>query len=85
MYLIGWGVGRGGGVLVNVGVPRGDVKGGRGVDVDVLVAPSWARAAGSGAPPDAVQASSRARPASAASANAAPPPASCAVRSVVGP
>lgn len=72
MNLSGWGVGRGGGVLVNVGVLRGDVKGGSGVDVDVLVAPSCASAAGSGAPPHAVQASSRARPASAASANAPP-------------
>ncbi len=61
------------GVLVNVGVLRGEVKG--GVGVDVRVAPSCASAAGSGAPPDAVQANSRARPASAASANAAPPPA----------
>ena len=72
MYLIGWGVGRGGGAAVTVGVPRGDVKGGPGVDV--LVAPSCASAAGSGAPPDAVQTNSRARPASAASANAPPPP-----------
>ena len=68
----GWGVGRGGGVLVNVGVLRGDVKG--GVAVDVRVAPSCASAAGSGVSPDAVQASRRARPASATSANAAPPP-----------
>ena len=35
MYLIGWGVWRGGGVLVNVGVPRGDVKGGSAIVLGV--------------------------------------------------
>jgi hypothetical protein len=59
MYLSGWGVGRGGAVAVNAGVLSGDVKGGRGVDVDVLVAPSCASTVGSGTPPDVVQASQR--------------------------